>query len=57
VGLKYQINQSNQSISSMFSEFAANGSLYDYLKKDKNMLDFAHIVRWAREIAQGMIIL
>ena len=41
----------------MFTEFAANGSLYDYLKKDKNMLDFAHIVRWAREIAQGMIIL
>ena len=54
MGVKYQFNQS---ISSMFSEFAANGSLYDYLKKDKNMLDFDHIVRWAREIAQGMIIL
>lgn len=36
-----------------FPEFAKNGSLYEYLKNDKDMLDFAHIVRWAREIAQG----
>ncbi|XP_052095562.1 mitogen-activated protein kinase kinase kinase 20-like [Mytilus californianus] len=38
----------------LVTEFAKNGSLYDYLKNDKDMLDFAHIVRWAREIAQGM---
>ncbi|OWF42352.1 mitogen-activated protein kinase kinase kinase 20-like [Mizuhopecten yessoensis] len=38
----------------LITEYATNGSLYAYLQKPDNSMDFQHILRWAREIAQGM---
>ncbi|XP_033762114.1 mitogen-activated protein kinase kinase kinase 20-like [Pecten maximus] len=38
----------------LITEYATNGSLYAYLQKPTNTMDFQHILRWAREIAQGM---
>ena len=39
----------------VISEYAHNGSLYAYLRKPETTFDFEHIVRWAREIAQGIL--
>ncbi|XP_060079774.1 mitogen-activated protein kinase kinase kinase 20-like [Ylistrum balloti] len=38
----------------LITEYATNGSLYAYLQNPTNTMDFQHILRWAREIAQGM---
>ncbi|KAK3108475.1 hypothetical protein FSP39_008788 [Pinctada imbricata] len=38
----------------LVTEYAENGSLYGFLQKPENYLDFQQILRWAREIAQGM---
>ena len=36
-----------------FSEYADNGSLYAFLQRPENVLNFAHILQWAEEIAMG----
>ena len=39
----------------ILSEYAENGSLYAFLQRPENVLNFAHILQWAEEIAMGMI--
>ena len=37
----------------LFSEYADNGSLYAFLQRPENVLNFAHILQWGEEIAMG----
>ncbi|CAH1790216.1 unnamed protein product [Owenia fusiformis] len=38
----------------LVTEYASYGSLYAFLQKPDNILNFNHILQWAREIALGM---